>query len=206
MIALTENIKNDIKAAYERLGKAEFNRLFQDDFDGYVNLTHILERYKVITPKLAERFKQIVDLDRYKDASHFRVSTAEHIESFSGIPDVVQYFDDEQECINVYVELAKTFISKLDEAVYYMLKHCKNDPAVWGLAYAIGSKHIEGQSMSSKARDIGVTKAAISKHARFFVKSLDFPVSPYMRSEESVKVYRAVTSEYHRNKKRGEDK
>lgn len=203
MITMTEELKRDILKAYDKLGKAEFNRLFNPDDKRYLNVNDFVTRYKNITERMAERIKHIVDLDRYADASHFKVSTVEDIERYSNLP-VMQYFDDEQECINIYSELAKSFISKLDEALYHMLRHSKKDAMVWGLAYAIGSKHINGQSMSSKAKDIGVTKAAISKHARFFIKALNFPVSPYMKSEESVKVYRAVTSEYHRNKNKKE--
>ena len=199
MIVMTEEIKGDIQKAYEKLGKAEFNRLFNPDGLRDMNVKNFLDQYKTITKKMAERIKNIVDLNRYAEASHFKVSTVEDIERYADIP-VMQYFDDEQECINIYSELAKSFISKLDEALFHMIKHSKKDPVIWGLAYAVGSKHIDGQSMSAKAIEIGVTKAAISKHARFFVKALNFPVSPYMKSEESVKVYRAVTSEYHRNK------
>lgn len=84
-----------------------------------------------------------------------------------------------------YIDAAKCFIGKLDEIIYLLLKkeqdgraHVKT--AVWALALALGSKHLEGKSMTEIAEHLGVTRAAVSKQAVLFSKALDLPASPYM--------------------------
>jgi hypothetical protein len=84
-----------------------------------------------------------------------------------------------------YIDAAKCFITKLDEIIYLLLKkeqdgraHVKT--AVWALALALGSKHLEGKSMTEIAEHLDVTRAAISKQTVQFCKALDLPASPYM--------------------------
>lgn len=204
MIKITEDLKKDILKAYDKLGEREFNRLFRPGLKSNSTIFDYLERTKTVSVKMAERFKHIVDLDRYADASHFKVASIEDIERFSEISIDNTYYDEE-EVKDIYIELAKCFIAKLDEMLFYLVRKNKSDPLVWGLLFAIGSKHLEGRSMSSVAKEIGVTKAAISKHARHFVKGLALPTSPYMMSEQNARVYQVVALEYHRSKKKGND-
>lgn len=79
-----------------------------------------------------------------------------------------------------YYEISKQFISKLDDWITILLKKEPKSVALWAMAFAIGAKFLEGQSMSSVAKKIGVTKAAISKQARIFCKEANLPPSPYM--------------------------
>lgn len=81
---------------------------------------------------------------------------------------------------NHYLDAAKCFISKLDEIVYLLLKKEQQSTAVWALALALGSKHLEGKSMTEIAEHLGITRAAVSKQAVFFCKTLNLPASPYM--------------------------
>jgi hypothetical protein len=86
---------------------------------------------------------------------------------------------------NHYIEAAKCFITKLDEIIYLLLKKEKGGRAqvrtsVWALALALGSKHLEGQSMTEIAAHLDVTRAAVSKQAVQFSKLLNLPPSPYM--------------------------
>lgn len=200
MIQITEDLKRDILRAYEKLGGREFNRLFRSDMTYNVTINQYLRDTKVMTKAMADRIKNIVDLDRYIEASHFKVSSIEDIERFSEI-EIDNTYYDEDEVKDIYIELAKCFISKLDEMLFYLLRKNSTDPLIWGLLFAIGSKHLEGRSMSSVAKEIGVTKAAISKHARRFVKGLCLPTSPYMMTEDNAQLYRHVALEYHKNKK-----
>ena len=84
-----------------------------------------------------------------------------------------------------YIDAAKCFITKLDEIIYLLLKkeqdgraHVKT--AVWALALALGSKHLEGKSMTEIAEHLDVTRAAISKQTVQFSRMLNLPASPYM--------------------------
>jgi hypothetical protein len=200
MIAITPDIQKDIISAYKRLGRAEFNRITEFTGKGNLTIYDYFKRNKTISKKMADRLSQIVDLDRYSEASHFKVCTVEDIERYSDLP-VMQYYDDEKEALNIYHELAKSFISKLDEMIYLMLKHSPKDCTIWGLAFAIGSKHLSGRSMTQVAKDIGVTKAAISKHARYLIDVLNLPTSPYMKSEDSIESYRQSALNYHKRKR-----
>jgi hypothetical protein len=65
------------------------------------------------------------------------------------------------------------------------------------LAYAMGS-------MEEWATKHGLSRAAVSKSARFWKKSLDLPGGGYMRNEESCTSYQAAAKTKHwRNKKYG---
>lgn len=65
----------------------------------------------------------------------------------------------------------------------------------WGFIFAVGLDAAEGQSMEDVAKQIGVTRAAISKSANEWVALLGLPRSRYMRSESAVEAYteRATT-------------
>jgi len=84
-----------------------------------------------------------------------------------------------------YINAAKHFISKMDEIIYLLLKKEQDGrgqvkTAVWALALALGSKHLEGKSMTEIAEHLGVTRAGVSKQAVQFCKALNLPASPYM--------------------------
>ncbi len=103
----------------------------------------------------------------------------------ANIPVPFDYGSLDSEINDHYIDAAKCFITKLDEIIYLLLKkeqdgraHVKT--AVWALALALGSKHLEGQSMTDIAEHLGVTRAAVSKQAVLFSKALDLPASPYM--------------------------
>lgn len=84
-----------------------------------------------------------------------------------------------------YIDAAKCFISKLDEIIYLLLKKEQDgrahvETAVWALALAFGSKHLEGKSMTEIAEHLGVTRAGVSKQVVQFCRELNLPASPYM--------------------------
>ena len=84
--------------------------------------------------------------------------------------------------------VAKLFLGKLEEIIYILLKKEQGGrairrTAIWALAFTLGSKHLEGKSMTEVAEYLGVTRAAISKQAVEFSKMLNLPASPYMAPE-----------------------
>lgn len=84
-----------------------------------------------------------------------------------------------------YIDAAKCFITKIDEIIYLLLKKEQDGrgqvkTAVWALALALGSKHLEGKSMTEIAEHLGVTRAGVSKQVVQFSKALNLPASPYM--------------------------
>ena len=85
---------------------------------------------------------------------------------------------DEQ--VNHYHDAAKSFLCKLEEIVGFLIEKESKSTAVWGLAFCIGTKHLEGRSMTQIAKDLGISRAAISKQATLACRILNLPASPYM--------------------------
>jgi hypothetical protein len=206
-IIITEALKRDLIAAWEKLGSAEFLRLFHGEMghkgiykNSKYSIYDFLNTQKYISSKMAEKVSNIVDLDRYTETSHFQVCSMEDIEYLSGVP-VSEHFSNSEECINVYSELGRSFIRKIDEMIYQLIKRNDKDPALWGLAFAVGSKILDGRSMTAIAKDIGVTRAAISKHATFYSRTLSLPRSPYQKNAQNIPLYQESARAAHQRKK-----
>ena len=61
--------------------------------------------------------------------------------------------------------------------------------AFWGAAYGLGLNACDGISMSERAADLGVERAAISKKARSFVSANGLAPSWHMKTEQAVDHY-----------------
>jgi len=61
--------------------------------------------------------------------------------------------------------------------------------AFWSAAYGLGLKCCDGVSMTDRASQLGVTRAAISKGAKRFVESHGLPPSFYMKDQASGRAY-----------------
>ena len=95
------------------------------------------------------------------------------------------YGDLDVEVNDHYIDAARCFIDKMDEILYILLKkeqdgRAQVKTAVWALAFALGSKHLEGKSMTEVAERLDITRAAMSKQTVLFSKTLNLPASPYM--------------------------
>ena len=70
----------------------------------------------------------------------------------------------------------------------------------WGFIFAAGFDAAEGRSMEEVAKEIGVTRAAISKAAGEWIKRLNLPRSRYMRSESTQDAYAERAKTTHHDK------
>lgn len=66
----------------------------------------------------------------------------------------------------------------------------------WAVAFALGSAVCCNRSMSAIGETLGIGRAAVSKAAVAFAKSLNLPPSPYMKSKKQRATYRAKRLEY----------
>lgn len=71
------------------------------------------------------------------------------------------------------------------------LRHCpiSFQTKFWGISYGLGLLICAGAPMFEKARELGVSRAALSHHANKFCLSNDLPPSIYMRPEKSRENY-----------------
>jgi hypothetical protein len=99
-----------------------------------------------------------------------------------------------EEYPNLYRECSEKFLRVFHVAIQRMPDCIEK----WGIAFATGNPICFGQSMSDVARKLDgvqkehsgkyITRAAISYEARKFCDDMGLPPSPYMKSEESIKV------------------
>jgi hypothetical protein len=67
--------------------------------------------------------------------------------------------------------------------------------AAWQFSFAIGSDNCIGHTMTSKAKDLNVTTACISKGATRVCRMLEIPPSPYMLPRAAQESYRKLRRE-----------
>lgn len=101
---------------------------------------------------------------------------------------------------NVYRSAALRFLRLFNPALQHIGAAIQRTPtnepwateirtAYWQICYAIGVPMCEGQSMTERAKAIGVERATISKGARSFCAANQLPPSPYMKSEDAAGAY-----------------
>ena len=61
-----------------------------------------------------------------------------------------------------------------------------------GMSYAAGLDSINGKTMTETARELGVTRAAVSKESNFWSDTLGLPRSRYMKSARARRAYRTA--------------
>lgn len=62
--------------------------------------------------------------------------------------------------------------------------------AAWQLSFALGTDNCVGHTMTSKAQELGVTTACLSKGATRVCRMLELPPSPYMLTKAAQIAYR----------------
>lgn len=106
---------------------------------------------------------------------------------------------------SVVLEVQKRFRFVMDRAVAYILDAEDSEAAAWSVAFALESPHCMGLTMTQKAAELGLGKAAISKGANAFCRIADIPPSKYMLSDSAKESYRELrhAQEEERNKNNG---
>lgn len=85
-----------------------------------------------------------------------------------------------------YREAALKHVAVLNDLIERIQAGFRNgnaEVAFWGCCYGLGTSNCEGTSMTEKAEQLGVCRAAISKQARAFIEANDLPPSWYMKNE-----------------------
>lgn len=93
------------------------------------------------------------------------------------------------ESTDAYREAAKLFSRIINQALIVITSAKHPRAAAWQVAFALGAPVCAGESMTSRARQLGITKAAISKGAKAFQRANALPASQYMKSDEASKSY-----------------
>lgn len=99
---------------------------------------------------------------------------------------------EEMEPVDVddaYRSASKKLLFILNRAAIFVI-HAENPQiAMWQVCYALGLPVCAGVSMTDRAREIGVGRAAISKGTTYFQRATGIPVSEYMKSEDAAVSY-----------------
>lgn len=85
----------------------------------------------------------------------------------------------QRECGYLFLKLINDILGELDRS-----------PSWWKVAFAVGSMHCEGKSMTEVAKELGVGRADISKGATDFCRRAGIPTSFYMKPENAQSSYR----------------
>lgn len=100
--------------------------------------------------------------------------------------------DLDDEDVNRWLELQKRFRFVIDRTVAFVLDAEDPEIAAWQVAFALESPHCLGMTMSQKAAELGIGKAAISKGATAFCRIVELPPSKYMLPESARDSYRKL--------------
>ena len=88
---------------------------------------------------------------------------------------------DEEDAVNEYREVASIYMRMLVLILDFILSSRSPVVSGWGVAYALGIDSLcQGQSMSNKAAELGVTPQAVSKRAKEFKEVSGLKESQYM--------------------------
>lgn len=90
----------------------------------------------------------------------------------------------------------------MDRAIAHVLDSENSETAGWQVAFALGSPHCMGHTMASKAQELGLSKAAISKGATTFCRSVGIEPSIYMLSKKAQESYRALRKKQEAERKK----
>ena len=95
--------------------------------------------------------------------------------------------------VNDYREAGLRFIGIMGLALEYILEQRDTKLATVGVIYALGlADLVEGKSMRTKSKELGVTCAALSYHAVRARKHLGLPPSLLQQSEDRCETARKV--------------
>jgi len=90
---------------------------------------------------------------------------------------------------------AKRFYSIINSILSWIIESENARNAAYAVAFAMGLAVCNGRSMNAVADKLGLTRAALSKSAKQFARSLNLPPSAYMKSADSSKSYREARIE-----------
>lgn len=91
---------------------------------------------------------------------------------------------DSPEEVNFYREASCKFIGIMSLAMTYVVMSDNPVAAAYGVVYGLGLSSVTDKNMSETAREIGVSRASISRHATDFCAVCDLPPSLLMKREE----------------------
>lgn len=89
---------------------------------------------------------------------------------------------DEDAPENAYREAAQRMCEVMNMSFVWMQQRRMTEVSFWQVAYALGLTVCEGKPMAAKAKEIGVTRAALSKGVKEIQRATGLPPSSYMRS------------------------
>lgn len=109
--------------------------------------------------------------------------------------------DMEPEEVRDLFAVQKRFRFVLDRAIAHIIDADDPELAAWQVAFAMECPHCMGLTMTQKAAELGVGKAAISKGATAFCRIVELPPSKYMLSEDARDSYRELRQNQEQERK-----
>ena len=101
----------------------------------------------------------------------------------------VEDIEPEIEHSDAFREASKIGLRLLNNAMLAMLQGRMSRVTFWQICYGIGLPLTEGRSMSETAKELGVSRAALSKGSQKFRRSQGLPPNPNGKSAEASKSY-----------------
>lgn len=89
----------------------------------------------------------------------------------------------------------------LGQGMAYVTDAPDSRVAAWQFSFALGTDNCVGHTMTSKAQDLGVSTACISKGATKLCRMLNLPPSPYMLGKEAQQSYRDLRTKQEAERK-----
>lgn len=111
--------------------------------------------------------------------------------------DDIEAEEDDRVVINAAFKKAR-FV--MDRAVAHILDSNDSELAAWQVAFALGSPHCMGITMTQKAEELGLGKAAISKGATAFCRSANIEPSAYMLGKKAQQSYRDLRTKQEKHR------
>jgi transposase-like protein len=106
----------------------------------------------------------------------------------------VDDLEPEIESADAYREASKIGLRLIDSTMRSLLMSRFSPVAFWQAAFAMGLALCEGRSMNEVAKELGVSRAAISKGAKKFQRTNNLPPSQYMKASDACASYSKTRS------------
>ena len=109
-------------------------------------------------------------------------------------PDPIDEIEPEIVSADAFREASRIGLRLLNNAMLAMLQGRMSRVTFWQICYGIGLPLTEGRSMSAVARELGVTRAALSKGSQKFRRSQGLPPNQNGKSIIASKSYSTTRS------------
>jgi hypothetical protein len=86
--------------------------------------------------------------------------------------------DDERDA---YREAAQQYLRHLNSTLVFIVTRPNLRLAIWQVACGMGLAMCDGMSLDERARELGVTRAALSKGAKDYQRGMQLPLAEGMR-------------------------